>query len=448
MAATEILHSPSELNDIENLKISTSSLTPADGGPAAWRILLAAVILESLLWGFLLSFGVFQDYYAHLPQFVDDPNIAVVGTVATGIAYLGAPAIVLMMDRFQGCERALIWIGWPLCLGGLVAGSFATTLAGLIFTQGVMYGVGFVLLYYPAIHFVNEFWIKRRGFAFGTMCASSALAGVIFPFTLETLLMKYGYQITLRALALGLVVLTAPVVPFLRTRDPSSEHQYTTASDDWKCLGKVDFWIYSIANAIQNFGYFFPALYLPSIATSAGHSATEGALLVAVLSIAQAMGQFGFGYASDRKIPLNILVLISCMCSGTAIIFLYCLAPKTLACLITFSLTYGFFAGAWISLWSQMGTTIYGGKPPTTLVSLSLLCFGAGIGNVAAGPVSAKLINLRWDKPGAGKYDLVMIFTGFCMTFAGAVVLAVMVWRGLSARCAKARDGMGRCTKK
>ncbi|RDI77290.1 hypothetical protein Vi05172_g12708 [Venturia inaequalis] len=437
-----------DFHDAEKCQPTTIHLKPADGGPAAWRILIAAVILESLLWGFPLSFGVFQNYYACLPQFENNQNIPVVGTVATGICYLGAPVVVLLMDWFPGWERMWVWVGWPLCLGGLVAGSFATTLPGLILTQGVMYGTGFVLFYYPTIHFVNDFWIKRRGFAFGTMCASSALAGIVFPFALEALLNRYGYATTLRVLALGLAVLTAPVMPFLVARVPSSEYQSTTVSNDWQCLRNVDFWVFSIANLVQNFGYFFPALYLPSIATSVHRSAAEGALLVAILSIAQALGQFGFGYASDREVSLNVLIWASCLCSGIVVTIFYCLVAKTMTSLVIFSLTYGFFAGAWISLWSQMGTTIYGGKPPTTLVSLSLLCFGAGIGNVAAGPISAILINRRLDKPGAQKFDFLMVFTGLCMTFAGGVVLAVQLWRGVKARRTRARAGKERCTEK
>lgn len=106
------LQKPSiELSDAENCQPTPPHLKPADGGPAAWRILIAAVILESLFWGFPLSFGVFQNYYADLPQFEDDPNIAVVGTVATGIAYLGAPGVILIMDGFPGWERVLVWVG-------------------------------------------------------------------------------------------------------------------------------------------------------------------------------------------------------------------------------------------------------------------------------------------------------------------------------------------------
>lgn len=97
--------------DAEKCPTTTVHLKPADGGPAAWRILIAAVILESLLWGFPLSFGVFQNYYAGLPQFKNNPNIAVVGTVATGICYLGAPVVVLLMDWVPGWERVWVWVG-------------------------------------------------------------------------------------------------------------------------------------------------------------------------------------------------------------------------------------------------------------------------------------------------------------------------------------------------
>ncbi|PMD65622.1 uncharacterized protein K444DRAFT_183743 [Hyaloscypha bicolor E] len=50
----------------------------------------------------------------------------------------------------------------PLCLGGLAAGSFATTLSVLIFSQGVIYGIGFVIFYYSILSFVNEFWENCR----------------------------------------------------------------------------------------------------------------------------------------------------------------------------------------------------------------------------------------------------------------------------------------------
>ena len=142
-------------------------LEASDGGTAAWRILCAAFMFEAvlfgqsflaLLWhttwtfldrncpltrcapGFSVSFGVFQNYYAGLPEFKGNPYIPIVGTMASGIPYLGGPIMAYVVRRYQHYRVFIIWIGWPLCILGLIAGSFANSLGPLIFTQGIMYG--------------------------------------------------------------------------------------------------------------------------------------------------------------------------------------------------------------------------------------------------------------------------------------------------------------------
>jgi ethanolamine transporter EutH len=96
--------------------------------------------LTNLLSGFALSFGIFQNYYANLPEFANNPYIPIVGSIATGISYLGAPFMTPFVKRFPRHQRTMIWVGWVMCLGGLAAGSFVRTLGGLIITQGIMYG--------------------------------------------------------------------------------------------------------------------------------------------------------------------------------------------------------------------------------------------------------------------------------------------------------------------
>jgi MFS family permease len=63
----------------------------------------------------------------------------------------------------------MICFGWLICVVALLASSFATKLWHLMFTQGFLYGVGIVLLYYPVLSLLNEWFIKRRGLAYGIM---------------------------------------------------------------------------------------------------------------------------------------------------------------------------------------------------------------------------------------------------------------------------------------
>ena len=134
-----------ELNDDFVSSGQVSNLPPTDGGPQACRLLIAAFVFEALLWGFPLSFGVFQDYYSSLPEFKDNRYTSVIGTTASGISYLGAPLAMPLIRRWSKYRVHMICVGWPLCILGLVAGSFAHSLATLIFTQGVLYGVGFII---------------------------------------------------------------------------------------------------------------------------------------------------------------------------------------------------------------------------------------------------------------------------------------------------------------
>lgn len=284
-----------------------------------------------------------------------------------------------------------------------------------------MYGLGFLIFYYPILSFVNEFWIQRRGMAYGILCASSGVSGVVLPFAIESMLHKYGYPTTLRVMAISLAVLTGPLIPLLKGRLPHSE-QSAAAPADWSCLTKPLFWIYCCSNVIHGFGYFFPSLYLPSYATSLGFSPTQGALLLALLGVSQVLGQFSFGYLSDLKIPLNLLIIVTTIISAIASLAIWGLA-RSMAVLILFAIIYGFFGAAYVAMWARMGSAVIE-EPSAALTTFSLFCAGKGIGNVLAGPISASLIQsmVHIEDYGALKYKAVILFTGACMLCSASTV--------------------------
>lgn len=277
-----------------------------------------------------------------------------------------------------------------------------------------MYGIGFLIFYYNILSFVNEFWIMRRGMAYGILCASSGVSGIVMPFAIEALLARYGYQTTLRIITVGLVVLTGPLIPLLKGRLPPSERA-AAGKTNWNALRNPLFWVYCTSNIAQGLGYFFPSLYLPSYATAIGLTPTQGALVLALLSISQVLGQFTFGYLSDHRVPLNLLILTSTLVSGLATLALWGLA-KSLAALVVFALVYGFFGAGYVATWARMGSAV-SEEPTAALATFSLFCFGKGVGNVAAGPLSAALIRkgVVLGSYGAVRYKSVIVFTGSCM---------------------------------
>ena len=251
--------------------------------------------------------------------------------------------------------------------------------------------------------------------AYGILCAASGVSGVAMPFVISSLLERYGYPTTLRAISIGLAALTGPLLPLLKGRVPSSSGASTARRTDWSCVRTPLFWVYCTSNVLQGFGYFFPSLYLPSYATSIGLSSKQGALLLALLSITQVLGQFSFGYLSDHRVPLVLLIMTSTLVSAVACLALWGLA-RSLTVLILFALTYGFFGAGYVAIWARMVSAV-SEEPTAALATFSLFCFGKGVGNVSAGPISGKLIQsgIVIGSYGILRYRSVILFMGACM---------------------------------
>lgn len=55
----------------------------------------------------------------------------------------------------------------------LVLASFANTVWQLVLTQGVMFGTGGCLLLYTTVYFLDGWFVKRKGLAFGILCTGN-----------------------------------------------------------------------------------------------------------------------------------------------------------------------------------------------------------------------------------------------------------------------------------
>jgi MFS family permease len=346
-----------------------------------------------------------------------------IGTIAQGSCYLGAPFSAILTKRFPLYQRHIIWFGWPFCIGGLVAGSYANTIGGLIATQGIMYGFGFITLTYPIISMINEYWIARKGMAFGLISAASGASGAVMPFIIQALLSRYGYKTTLRAIAVAMAVLTGPLLPVFKGRLPPSERTQT-AKTNWSFIRKPLFYIYGLSTLIYGLGFFFPLLYLPSYATALGLTSIQGALLLSIMSISQVLGQFFFGYLSDRNISVGILCSI-CMLVSTLSVFSTWGTAKSLPLLVVFSIVYGFFASAFSTLRVAMGRAV-SDDPSSVVATYSIFVFFQGIGNILVGPISAGLLaqTVKKSEYGIERYRNMIIFTGVCMFGSAAVIVA------------------------
>lgn len=353
---------------------------------------------------------MFQAHYALLPEFQNNKNIPIIGTLATGIQFLGAPLMRPLVMKFHQWQRRMVILGSSICILSVLGASFVHSINGLIITQGVLYGCGFLLLYFPFLCMLNEWFVQRRGLAYGVVFAGGGFSGLCLPFLFEWLLSRYGYHTTLRVVAILQLVTIGPVLFLLKRRLPSSQRTAIRAAD-LTFLRQPLFWILMLSNVCQSFAYYVPSLYLPTYASALGLSGTLGALVLAVNNLATIFGQIGFGYASDRFSNIYILILISTVVASAAAFGLWGFA-HSMSVLTIFSFLYGTFAGGYVVFWPRFGTMVSEDMQSV----YSLMSFGKGIGSVATGPITAKLLTQSVTSGyGLGRFQLLILYSGIAM---------------------------------
>lgn len=348
--------------------------------------------------------------------------------------YLDAPIIMAICRLYPKAARFAPPVGLLIMCISLAASSFSQTTTHLIATQGILFAIGGSICYCPCILYMDEWFVRRKGLAFGVMWSGTGLGGCTIPLLLEFLLGRYGFRTTLRIWSIALFLLTIPLVYFIKPRLPPSA---TTHIKPTK-LGFVthrSFILYQPANIAEAAGFFLPGLYLPSYARSAlGAGSFPAALTVLAVNVASVGGTVAMGALTDR---LDVTTCIMISTAGTVLgTFLLWGFATNLATLYVFCIVYGVFAGAYTATWPgimkqmTMAPTGLGAARSAfdPVMVFGLLAAGRGVGNVVSGPLSEALIKgMPWQGQAAGGYGsgygTLIAFTGTTAVVGGGSFL-------------------------
>lgn len=278
------------------------------------------------------------------------------------------------------------------------------------------------MLYTPAIIFLDEWFIIRKGFAFGVMWAGSGVSGVCIPFIMNWGLNKYSFSTMLRAWAVTLVLLVGPLLYNVRPRLPVSS-TIRARRLNFGFLTTSTFWVLQAGNILQGLGYFIPNIYLPTYARSLGLSPIAGTVMVSLFNTAAVFGQVILGSLIDR-VHVTTVILISTIGATLSVFLLWGMAVS-LPLLCIFSLVYGLFAGGFTSTYTGIIQEVKkrDGRAESGLI-FGLLAAGRGVGSVVSGPLSEALLS---ERPWAGEafagygsgYGGLIVFTGVSAMLSG-----------------------------
>lgn len=401
-----------------------------------------------------MSYGVLQEQYVTHFQLRDSSRLAgVIGTTLNGALYVSLPFLsTLFSSRLRRWRRTAAMVGLLISSTSLAISASSTAVWHLIVTQGVLCGLGSALAYSPTTLYLDEWFIRRKSYAYSVLLATKNIVGTGTPLLTPALISRVGLPNTLRIWGAITLISGVLAIPLLhpRTEPSTNSRPHTPRRTPWKFLTHPTFHIFQIANIVFSSGYGLPQTYLPSYARQVLHlPQAESSLMLAIFNLPGIFSCIAFGMLGDglplfgrsSLTPFNI-TFISAIGSALSVFFLWGLAARSgVVGLAFFSATYGFFAGAYSSTWGGAlkeieREAISHHEAVDTGVVYSLLNGGRGVGFVVGGVVGIELLQsgaVRHSSSNWGygtEYGLVILYTGVSAVMGGWSVL----W-GLGCNC-------------
>ncbi|KAJ8681148.1 hypothetical protein QAD02_016935 [Eretmocerus hayati] len=161
---------------------------PPDGG-WGWVVVFASFMIHVITDGVTYSYGLFHEEFK---SYFNTTNQAAswVESFLYGVTYCSGPISSFLVNKF-GC-RAVTVAGTILASGCLMASVFAPNVVVLYITAGAGTGLGFGLIYLPAIVSVTVYFEKYRSLATGIAVCGSGLGNTMFVPLIRYLIDVYG----------------------------------------------------------------------------------------------------------------------------------------------------------------------------------------------------------------------------------------------------------------
>ncbi|KAE8349242.1 putative monocarboxylate permease [Aspergillus coremiiformis] len=387
-----------------------------DGGLQAWSVAVGAAGLLFCSFGYINSFGVYQEYYqTHQLADKSPEQISWLGSLQVFFLFSGTLLGGPLFDRYGS---TIVWPSSLTFVFAVMMTSLCKEYYQFMLAQGLLEGLSSGMIMAPGLAAVSHYFFKNRSTALGIAVGGSSLGGVIFPIALTKMLnhasLGFGWAVRICGFIMLAVLLVSSAV--VRPRLPPRRKKIflPSAFTDAHFTGLI------ACNFFLSIGLFIPMFYLPSYAMhNHALSTTLSQYLVAILNAASFFGRILLGILADRLGRLNVL----CVAALTTAVLCFCWTKATsAAAIIVFAAVYGFTSGAVVSMLSACFAQVP--RDPRnigTYMGMGMFCvaFGALIGT----PISGVLVSWHgfWEAS---------VFAGMAILVGGLMVPAVKTLAG------------------
>lgn len=165
-------------------------IPPPDGG-WGWMVVFGSFMIHIIADGVTYSFGIFYSEFLNYFQ-EGKGKTAWIASILVGVTLCSGPISSSFVNRY-GCRPVTI-AGAILSSICMILSMFAPDVLTLYFTIGIGTGLGFGLIYLPAIVSVTCYFERLRSLATGIAVCGSGLGTFLFAPLTEWLIMQFGWR--------------------------------------------------------------------------------------------------------------------------------------------------------------------------------------------------------------------------------------------------------------
>jgi MFS family permease len=365
----------------------------------------------------IFTFGVYQALYEDMAKQPGNPFtgsstalIGLVGILAIALMTMGGPFVILWAKLYS--PPTVISAGGVVFGVAFVLASFGRHLWHFALTQGILAGIGTSMAYVPMTAVAPTWFTKRRSLAMGLIFAGTGVGGMIWPPILCALITNVGFRNSLRVSGCIAALLVA-VAGFALKWEPRFGESVRVETQGWnrrtawflkmpvvgwKVAKSKRFAAQALGNFFQSAAYSTPLFFYAAYAQSRGYSINAAANFITISNASNFVSRIIIGWAADKFGRLNALFATTLLSAVAVLSFwlpsTFCdqesCNTKADALFIVFTICYGAFASAYISLFPASLIELFGVQNFASVNgTLSLI---RGIGALLGTPLTGLLI--------------------------------------------------------
>ncbi|KAG2118699.1 major facilitator superfamily domain-containing protein [Suillus discolor] len=389
----------------------------SEGGWAGWATAFGAFLVQFCAFGYITSFGVYQDFYTQ--HYLTNETSSAISWIGSTTAFLlMTVSLVSGLLHDRGYFYHLI-----------IAGSFLHSLSlfmlsmskpnhyyQIFLSQGLGLGIASGLVYIPTMAVISHHFRRRRTLVMTFVATGSPLGAIIHPIMLNNLLngpLGFANGVRVSAGLISLFLLTACLCMRTRLDPPATPVNYIAVAR--KCIYDVPFMLLIAGTFLLQTGFYYPLFFFQLDSIKHGISVKFSFYSLVILNGSNCLGRFTSGFIASFTGVLNLTIVASISCG---VLILGMIGLNNLASVIVLGMLYGYLSGLNVAMAPPLVATL---TPDLSELGarMGICLFAAGFGGLIGAPISGALLtsNYTWWIPG--------LFSG-TVSLAAAMMFIIM----------------------